>query len=31
MSNLRDPFNPKTGVFADNIRLKGEDDLTELR
>jgi ParB-like chromosome segregation protein Spo0J len=27
----RDPFNPKTGEFADNIRLKGEDDLTELR
>jgi ParB-like chromosome segregation protein Spo0J len=29
--SLRDPFNPKTGEFADNIRLKGEDDLTELR
>ena len=27
----RDPFNPETGAFADNIRLAGEDDLTELR
>lgn len=31
MSDLRDPFNPKTGEFADNIRVKGEDDLTELK
>jgi ParB-like chromosome segregation protein Spo0J len=31
MSNLRDPFNPKTGEFTDNIRVKGEDDLSELK
>jgi ParB-like chromosome segregation protein Spo0J len=30
MNDLRDPFNPKTGVFSDNIRVKGEDDLSEL-
>lgn len=28
---LNDPFNPKTGEFADNIRLPGGDDLSELR
>src|SRR4029450_13867804 len=30
MNDLRDPFNPKTGVFSDIIRVKGEDDLSEL-
>lgn len=30
MNNLRDPFNPKTGAFADNIRVTNTDD-AELR
>lgn len=27
---LHDPFNPKTGKFADNIRARGADDLADL-
>ena len=30
-SILKAPFDPKTGIFRDNIRLPGDDDLTELR
>ncbi len=30
MTPLNDPFNPKTGEFADNIRLPGKDDTSEL-
>jgi ParB-like chromosome segregation protein Spo0J len=30
MSNLHDPFNPKTGEFRDNIRMANQDD-SELR
>jgi hypothetical protein len=30
MTTLRDPFNPKTGIFAKNIRSTTDDDLAEL-
>jgi hypothetical protein len=31
VTSLRDPFNPKTGAFADNIRVADDNDDVELR